>query len=1107
MATKLFETAIFNESRSRKIVNREGLASTEMGEEFNTYMNFGIFPTYNDAFAPHYDGEGETTSKEAIKANENQLGSPGIRSLFNKYDAIMTGIKTKSDMHKDGLYSRDNDMHLVTGVTNYRVQNTPLVDTPSNRQVMKKTAGVSVKELVDASKKGAFGRGLLYDYSDFMYCKYLGRVPNNYLITLRRFPIPVLDTMKASGYGKQRKKGGLGRMDGTGAIGMMVTWLGVSGNEMKNILKYSYKMAFEEKKAGWEEVQTEGGDSGVLNGLEAMMNKNTAAQFKAGYNIPAMNFFTGMLGNGGSNGPYSPKPHIDKNKVYGPIDRVKKIYMRSEEGLDWDQNITLVFEYEMRAYYGVNPKQAFLDLISHILSVTYTTGGFWGGGYRGSGTSQSSTWRNLNIFKCNGTFTDYVNAFTKDLSSGFEKVKTQFNITDPASLGKALLNILNNVGGLLMGAMINKLGRPAKMRANSLLSDTPVGLWHVTIGNPHRPIMTMGNMILKNTTIEHSGPLGIDDFPTHLKVTCELTRGRPRDQVMTEQLYNNGNDRIFHSMDGKIFDMYKASIRFNSTEEEWKKEFGDMAVIVNQPGEAYLKREEERKEKEEAKKRSNEIKSKKEELDKAKKELEDLKKENKDENKDKIKEAEEKIKKLDKEIADLEKADAKAKQTVAKGKQDAKTGKTKTSSNSTGAAGGGSTGSQTPPSGDNKQGDNQGGNENQGGNSGDNSGGNNQGGDNTQGGDNSGNNSGGGNENQGGNSGENTNPENPDPNNPNQPDPNQSENPDPNNPGGGDNQDNQDNQGGNSGENTNPENPENPPQQVARIMPMAADIPMPLAEGDEENPVTPPGGEGGEGTENPGDNNGGDNSGDNNNGADGGGGEGTETPNPPMGPEELQELEDLEDLMYAFPNMPPLIPGVAPPGVPIELDIPSIDEVLPKQAPGGAGALGNEPSEASKDVKKNNMGGTSQENNAATKDAAKASQDEGESKKDIEDRLSFDTGMSFEQLEKVADHLKKYFGDPDVMSILYASQEQAYGAFDPDPKVEDPPQENKDADNKDAANKTEEEKKKEESQSEKNKSKDDKKKDKDGDKDKDKDKDKEKDTKKSSKKKSSSKKK
>ena len=69
----------------------------------------------------------------------------------------------------------------------------------------------------------------------------------------------------------------------------------------------------------------------------------------------------------------------------------------------------------------------------------------------------------------------------------------------------------------------------------------------------------MGNMILLKTEIKHSGPLGLDDFPTNLTVTCDFDRGKPRDQYGVEAIYMNGNDRIYHGMSDKIFDAYKAA--------------------------------------------------------------------------------------------------------------------------------------------------------------------------------------------------------------------------------------------------------------------------------------------------------------------------------------------------------------------------------------------------------------------------------------------------------------------------------------------------------------------------------------------------------------------
>jgi hypothetical protein len=196
-----------------------------------------------------------------------------------------------------------------------------------------------------------------------------------------------------------------------------------------------------------------------------------------------------------------------------------------------------------------------LDLLANILNVTYTTGSFWGGGIKGYGAAQSNIFANLNIFKCKGGFTDFVDVFSQDLSDLTSGIKA--NIEENGGMLETAKKLLNSIGGMLIAGTLNKLGRPQKAMYNSLLSPAPIGFWHLTIGNPKRPIMSIGNMIITNCTVEHNGPLGLDDFPTGLKVTVELDRGKPRDLRDIEKLYMQGTDRIYSSMTDKVFDMYK----------------------------------------------------------------------------------------------------------------------------------------------------------------------------------------------------------------------------------------------------------------------------------------------------------------------------------------------------------------------------------------------------------------------------------------------------------------------------------------------------------------------------------------------------------------------
>jgi hypothetical protein len=400
------------------------------------------------------------------------------------------------------------------------------------------------------------------------------------MITLRRFPLPVDDYIGA------RAETNDARLDmaakNAACIGCMVTWMGVSGNELSNILKYSYKMPFKSQDAEEQDQKNDADGNGtLLNGLFSTFDPVYQQQYMDGYSSEAANTVFNYLhiktGNKPYTGDQNPATFRDRNKVYGPVDSIRSTYIRSDEGLTFDQKLSLVFEYELRSYNGINPKQAMLDLISNILNVTYTTGTFWGGGFKGFAAHQSNIFANLEIFKKHSGFTGFVDAFFKDVGNG---LKGLGNLSF-----KDIGATLNKLGGMLLAGKLNLLGRPQKAMYNSLLSPAPIGFWHVTIGNPKRPIMTIGNMVITNVTVEHNGPLGLDDFPTGLKVTVELDRGKPRDLRDIEKLYMQGTDRIYSSMGDKVFDMYKNAKLYKDTRTnpDLYKPVSNIADIKNDP--------------------------------------------------------------------------------------------------------------------------------------------------------------------------------------------------------------------------------------------------------------------------------------------------------------------------------------------------------------------------------------------------------------------------------------------------------------------------------------------------------------------------------------------
>ena len=167
--------------------NREYLLRST-ASDLNTYLNMGVFPTFSDVYINTYAKDGN----DYIDDPDKEIGVSGVRSLFNRAGAVIIA---------PGTYGTNIDPSQGDGgnTSQWRiVTNTPLMDSPAARQRIRKHSGCSIKDLVEASASGAMGRAT-YSYSDFMFCKHLGKVSNNYLITLRRFPLPVDDYINTQG--------------------------------------------------------------------------------------------------------------------------------------------------------------------------------------------------------------------------------------------------------------------------------------------------------------------------------------------------------------------------------------------------------------------------------------------------------------------------------------------------------------------------------------------------------------------------------------------------------------------------------------------------------------------------------------------------------------------------------------------------------------------------------------------------------------------------------------------------------------------------------------------------------------------------------------------
>lgn len=548
-------------------MDRLDILDNDVAFQLNTYRNWGDVDLMIDPFPA--DGEG-SDGGYAITGTAKD-GKPGVTVPAKGTKALFNNVH--------GVYYSS---------TLRRRNNMPMIDTKENRELLRNEGDCTIKSLVENSGKGRLGRAV-YTYADFMYCKELGRVSNNYLVTLRRFPSPCGDTVlfvDPDNPAETDPEEGL--QQHAPDVGRMVTWMGVSGNEMGNILKYNYKMPFREVNSEIQEFSG-GGDDSSAGPLGALLN-GTSKQYRQ-YMIdgrggdhsaryvgqllegrhPKLGAFIGSNGGGATYSNASWRGFRDRNKVYGNFDLIKKTTLRGYDGLDFNQSITLTFDYELRSYDGINTKAAFLDLLANILTVTYTTGTFWGGGYRmTSGSPQSNVFANLPIFKM--AQKGQLNS-VGDLYDGV--VNSLESIWGQISQGEGILGAIKNLGSSLFsmftGAALNALGRPTRVALNSLLTPAPTGLWHLTIGNPMHPIMVIGNLILDNTEIEHYGPLGLDDFPTGLRVTCTLHHGKPRDTSLIENMYVLGHSRVYIPIGTEIDKLYESASEVHQSKNSGRR--------------------------------------------------------------------------------------------------------------------------------------------------------------------------------------------------------------------------------------------------------------------------------------------------------------------------------------------------------------------------------------------------------------------------------------------------------------------------------------------------------------------------------------------------------
>lgn len=380
-------------------------------------------------------------------------------------------------------------------------------------------------------EKGSLG--YRYNYSDFAMCKYLGKIPNTYMVTLRRFAYPVEDdiitpfSVGQDGTKIPRKSPDVARA---------ITWMSEeTGNSLSEILALSYKYDWKDVEADVQTItSTNNENSGGKLGKALLGNKVGKAFMGAGQGLNGVQVAQ-MEAHGAG---FDPLKGTYPNHVFGPYNKIASMVVRGDKGLLFDKEFTLKFQYSMKSVYGANPKVLFMDQLSNILALTYSTAPFWGGAvrYLGSG-SIGKPFGDINKLR-NGDYKGFLSSVLGQLQSMATNI-----VDDIKKNGLGGSKVMSNLlGGMLMDLFNSPQGGEV---ANALLTGDSTGQWHVTVGNPLNPMLVMGNLVCTNTKINFKGGNGVQDFPEIMEVEITLKPGRPRDKADIERMFNAGRGRFY----------------------------------------------------------------------------------------------------------------------------------------------------------------------------------------------------------------------------------------------------------------------------------------------------------------------------------------------------------------------------------------------------------------------------------------------------------------------------------------------------------------------------------------------------------------------------------
>ncbi len=418
-------------------------------------------------------------------------------SGINTETGSVTGMKSASDVHKDEIYDLS-----VTKIVEYCNQH----------------------------------KAMKLDYADFAYLKNIGVFPNNRLMIARRFAAGVSNDLTAIS---------------STPLSTLISWV----PEGEDFISVSYNEKWEQSESSFEEVLNDIGkdstpadsDNGTkigtfMAGGDGLL---TLPGFMEGIQYEVLNKM-GLSSAGIGNSPLGNPNLIRDARRRSTIDP-----KQNGSGLSCKFSIKMVVEYEQKFINGVDPTLVYMDIIQNALTFGTSDSSFQFSTAFATGTSK--------IIKglISGDFKEIAQVLTKFVTSLTEAIKeTGQKLVDAIVEGmdskdskdepnsKLIYDAISSAFASTYGHVVSKY-KVRLLGIVNALTGSPSTPWHITIGNPQKPMFSSGDMLVENVQLTMGKSLSFNDLPSYIKIEFTLSNARDLGAQEIFNRFNTGKGRSY----------------------------------------------------------------------------------------------------------------------------------------------------------------------------------------------------------------------------------------------------------------------------------------------------------------------------------------------------------------------------------------------------------------------------------------------------------------------------------------------------------------------------------------------------------------------------------